>query len=284
MIDSDGRDDDSPAPTLRQRLFYALTSRVSVAIVVVAIIAGLFWTSHINPSRPFIPMPAAKAIGPGIGIDVTYADGSSTISCTAGFLVHTKDGRPGLLVAGHCNKPGGPGTVAIHHGGLYKYPVVGTFAESVYDGNDWNDYDIGLITLDDTGTIPLTSDVDGHRLVGLAEQVGIGDTLCHFGIRSGEPVCGPVAAIEANKVRFTATGKCGDSGGPVYIVRPDGTAEAVGIYIEVSNGDYSAPKCDEPHEYSIAQLIKPWLTAWDLTLVTSGSVEPSGAAATGPLP
>lgn len=270
MIDSVGSDTPSlPAEPRRRSLkLKVLAGRLGIALVVTAVMVGAFWANRAHPIRPFIPMPVAKAIGPGIGIDVTYADGSGTISCTAGFMVHTQDGQPGLLVAGHCNKPGGPGTVAIHHGGIYTYPVVGRFAESVYDGNDWNDYDIGLIALDDTKKIPLTSEVDGHPVIGVADQIGIGDTLCHFGIRSGGPVCGPAVAIEENKVRFTASGKCGDSGGPVYIVRLDGTAEAVGIYIEVSNGDNSEPKCDEPHEYSIAQRIKPWLRAWDLTLVT----------------
>lgn len=246
-----------------------LAGRVGIAVVVVAIMVGAFWSYHAHPVRPFIPMPAAKAIGPGIGIDVTFADGSGSVSCTAGFLVRTSEGRSGLLVAGHCNEPGGPGTVAIHHGGIYTYPTVGTFTESIYGGNDWNDYDIGLITLDNTGKIPLTSDADGHPVLGLAEKIETGDTLCHFGIRSGKQECGPVAAIDTNKVRFTADGTCGDSGGPVYIVRPGGAVEAVAIYVGVSNGDYSEPKCNEPHEFSVAQLIGPWLRAWDLTLVTT---------------
>ncbi|MEO6793833.1 MAG: hypothetical protein ABI253_09605, partial [Mycobacterium sp.] len=221
------------------------------------------------PVRQLIPLPTAQAIGPGIGINVTPADKSEAISCTAGFLVRTKEGRLGLLSAGHCNKPGGPGQVAIHHGGLYKYPTIGTFTESVYDGNDWHDFDIGLITLDEPGKIPLSSEIDGHPVTGLAERIEIGDTLCHFGIRSGEPMCGPVVTSEENKVRFTTTGTCGDSGGPTYRVRPDGTAEAVGIFIAVSNGDYSEPTCDGDHEYSVAQLITPWLQAWELTLVTT---------------
>src|SRR5699024_12205556 len=51
------------------------------------------------PVRSPIPLPAATTIAPGIGIDVTYADGSGGISCTAGFLVRTRDGQPALLVA-----------------------------------------------------------------------------------------------------------------------------------------------------------------------------------------
>ncbi|MGH3560848.1 MAG: hypothetical protein ACRDTN_03355 [Mycobacterium sp.] len=230
---------------------------------------GTVQASRHHPARRPIPLPIATAIGPGIGIDVSYADGSGGISCTTGFLVRTKHERPGLLVAGHCNRAGGPGTVAIHYGGIYSYPIVGTFTESVFDGNGWNDYDIGLITLDNAGTIPLSSDVDGHAVTGVAERVEAGDVLCHLGIRSGGPVCGPVVVSEANKVRFAATGKCGDSGGPVYLVRGDGTAAAVGVYVAVSNGDDSEPSCDDPQRFSIAQLIQPWLGAWELTLANT---------------
>mgnify|MGYP007128602707 CR=1 FL=1 len=45
--------------------------------------------------------------------------------------------------------------------------------------------------------------------------------------------------------------------------------EAVGIYIAVSDGTYSEPKCEDPHPFSIAQTIAPWLSAWELTLDTS---------------
>ncbi|AEF34593.1 conserved hypothetical protein [Mycolicibacter sinensis] len=253
----------------RKRPLSALITRVTIAVVVAAILVATIWASRAHPVRNPIPIPAAKTIGPGIGINVTPTDGSDNISCTTGFLVRTKDDRPALLSAGHCNKPGGPAAVAIRHGGLYKYPVVGTFTETIYDGNDWNDFDIGLIDLDRPGKIPLTSEIDGHPVVGLGERVEIGETVCHFGIRSGGAMCGPVVAGEENKIRFAATAKCGDSGGPVYRIRPDGAIEAVGIFTAVSNGDYSEPTCDGPHAYSVAQLIKPWLNAWELTLVTA---------------
>lgn len=245
----------------------ARVGRLGFAVVVLTILVSALWTIRSHPVRHHIGLPPAYAIGPGIGIDVTYADGSGDISCTAGFLVRTLDGRPALLSAGHCNKPGGPATVSIHHDG--SYVSVGTFTDVIYDSNDWNTYDIGLITLDDTGSIPLTPDVDGHPMRGLADHVEIGEVLCHFGIRSGRPICGPVVVSEPNNARFTAAGTCGDSGGPVYRVRPDNTVEAVGIYVAVTDGDYSDPKCDEPHEFSIVQLIKPWLRSWELTLITT---------------
>ena len=244
--------------------------RTGIAVVVLAIAVGTVWTSRSQPVRRPIPLPAAAAIGPGIGIDVRFADGSGGIGCTAGFMVHTRDGPPGLLVAGHCNRPGGSGTVAVHHGGPYSYPTVGTFTESVFDGDDWNDYDIALITLDSPGKIPLSTEVDGRAVAGVADRVEIGEVLCHFGIRSGGPVCGPVVAGDVNKVRFEASGKCGDSGGPVYRIRGDGSVEAVGIYTAVSSGDESEPSCEVPQRFSIAQLISPWLRAWELRLATTG--------------
>lgn len=243
--------------------------RIGTAVAVIAIFVGLYQVNRTHPMHSHMPVPIAHAIGPGIGINVSPGGDHAGISCTTGFLVRTHDGQPGLLVAGHCNPGGGPGQVVIRYGGAYAYRTIGTFTETVSDGSDWDDYDIGLITLDDPGKIPLTSVVDGHPVVGVAEHVLEGDVLCHYGIRSGEPLCGPVVASETNKVRFEAGGTCGDSGGPVYRLRDDGAAEAVGIYIAVSDGTYSEPKCEDPHPFSIAQTITPWLSAWELTLDTT---------------
>ncbi|MGB3333799.1 S1 family peptidase [Mycobacterium sp. SMC-14] len=242
-----------------------LLKRLSIAAGVVTVLAGMVWVSRAQPVQQLIPQPPAEAIGPGVGINVSSTGSSEATSCTAGFLVRSKDGRPGLLSAGHCNKPGGSGTVSIHNGALY--PTVGAFTQSVYDGKDGNN--IGLITLDDPDKFPLTSEVDGHPVSGVAERVNIGDTLCHLGVRSGEPMCGPVAASEKDKVRFAAATTCGDAGGPAYRMRPDGTAEAVGILTAESDGEDPETACAEPRESSVAQLIKPWLQAWQLTLVTT---------------
>lgn len=245
-----------------------LLARLAFAGIAVVVLAGMVWASRAHPVRQLVPLPSAEAIGPGVGIKITGSGRrSETTSCTAGFLVVNKDGQPGLLSAGHCNKPAGTGKVAVHHGGLY--PTVGAFTQSIYDGDGWTDSDIGLITLKDLDKIPVSAEVDGHPVTGLAERVEIGDTLCHLGIRSGEPMCGPVTANEKNKVRFAAASTCGDTGGPAYLMRPDGTVEAVGILTAVSNGEDAPTTCAETQDYSVAQLIKPWLEAWQLTLVTA---------------
>lgn len=56
---------------------------------------------------------------------------------------------------------------------------------------------------------------------------------------------------------------------PVYVVRGDGTAEAVGVYAAVSDGNHSEPSCEDSHPFSIAQRIQPWLGPWELTLATT---------------
>jgi hypothetical protein len=43
----------------------------------------------------------------------------------------------------------------------------------------------------------------------------------------------------------------------------------------VSDGNYSEPKCEDPHPFSIAQTIAPWLSAWDLTLDTTTGHDPA---------
>ena len=249
----------------------ALLKRLSIGAAALAVLAGMVWISRAQPVQQLVPLPAAEAIGPGVGIKVSPLDGSEATSCTAGFLVRTKTGQPGLLSAGHCNE-GGPGTVAIHHGALY--PTVGTFTASAYDAKRGTN--IGFITVDHPDKIPLFSEVDGHPVAGVADTVKVGDTLCHFGSRSGEPMCGPVSATGKNTVSFAAAVSCGDAGGPAYRVRPDGTAEAVGILTtadDTTADDATAADaetaCEEPQEISTVQLIKPWLHTWQLTLVTS---------------
>ncbi|MGV0626945.1 hypothetical protein [Mycolicibacter minnesotensis] len=250
-------------PLSRKRLLTLL----AFGAVAVVLVAGIAWATRAQPIRQLVPLPSAEAIGPGIGIKISYADSKETNSCTAGFLVRTKDGQPALLSAGYCNKPGGPSTVSIRRGGIY--PKVGKYTETIYGGDGWDDVNIGLIALNHTDKIPLVPTIDGRPVTGVAESVSVGTTLCHFGVRSDEPLCGPVAASNKDKVRFNAGGTCGDSGGPVYRVNPDGTAEAVGILTSVSTGGNPDTTCRESLVYSVAQLVKPWLDKWDLTLVTA---------------
>ena len=77
-----------------------------------------------------IDLPASSAVGPGAGIYVQYADGSGGMGCTAGFLVRTSTGQPGVLTAGHCNRPGEASKVTMNLGGVLPYATLGTFSQT----------------------------------------------------------------------------------------------------------------------------------------------------------
>jgi hypothetical protein len=202
-------------------------------------------------------------IGAGTEIITGYADRSGDNDCTAGFLVRTSDGRSGLLTAGHCNRPGGQGTAAISYPGADVYRVIGTFTHTVID----HGHDIGLITLDNTDTFPLWWAVDGHPVAGVTSTIKPGEQLCHFGIYTPTPACGPALTPGSGTVVYKAPSGCGDSGGPVYTTRPDGAVVAVGIHIAGSNGDGSPANCGHQLKISIAEIIEPWLDRWGLTVV-----------------
>lgn len=250
--------------------------RLKLALWAVIALLAAFWRWHTAPEPP-TPTPAAKsslpaaaAIGPGVAIAASYADGSGGMRCTAGFLVRSSTGHPGLLSAGHCNRPGGPGTAAITYAKTDTYEMVGTFATTVFDGDGWGHHDIAVIALDRPGAIPLTSHIaDRIAVTDVNDHVAEGEQLCHLGIRTGMQVCGPVVKNSGGKVAFAAPTGCGDSGGPVYTVRPDGTAAAVGVLVAGSNADDFKPGCERPARFSVAELIKPWLDEWELTVVTT---------------
>lgn len=216
-----------------------------------------------------IDLPAASAVGPGAGIYVEYADGSGGMGCTAGFLVRTSTGRPAVLTAGHCNRPGEPSTVSMNLAGILPYTTLGTFAQTVNEGVHTEQHDIGLIALD-RDTVPRDPAIAASLPVsGVTDNLNLGQQLCKFGMGSGEAACGQVVEISDSQVVFLATGRCGDSGGPVYLVQGDGSASAVGILTR--GGDLNSPKagCSAPAKFSVAELIQPWLDKWELTAVTT---------------
>lgn len=216
-----------------------------------------------------IDLPAASAVGPGAGIYVAYADGSGGMGCTAGFLVHTSTGAAGILTAGHCNRRGQPSRVTMNLGGVLPYATVGTFRETVNEGVHNEQHDIGLITLDGDNIPPSSAIASSLAVTGVATNLQIGQQLCKFGMGSGADACGQIVEITGSKVVFLASGRCGDSGGPVYRYERDGTVSAVGILIR--GGDPYTPKggCAARAKFSVAELVRPWLDKWHLTAVTA---------------
>lgn len=221
------------------------------------------------PALAPIDLPASTAIGPGAGIFVEYADGSGGMGCTAGFLVRTPAGEAGMLTAGHCNRPGGPGKVTMNLGGVLPYTTVGTFSQTVSEGVHNEQHDIGLVVLggDD---VPRSAAIGTSLPVsGVATNLRIGQELCKFGMGSGEATCGQITEVTKSKVVFLAPGQCGDSGGPVYLNEGDGTVRAVGILIRGGSPNTPKPGCSAPARFSVAELIQPWLDKWRLTPVTA---------------
>lgn len=267
-------------PTPRTRTH---TSKLTIAAALVAgicIMALLLMPKNVvsdpspMPDLAPIALPAASAAGPGTGIYVEYADGSGGMGCTAGFLVRTSTGEAGVLTAGHCNRPGTPSKVRMNLAGTFPYATIGTFVTTVSEGVHNEQHDIGLIVLDGdhvpqnpavAATLPITE---------VTSDLTIGQQLCKFGMSSGEAECGQIFDVTESKVSFAAGGQCGDSGGPVYLMRSDGTATAVGIDIRGSNPASPNAGCLAPAKYSVAELVQPWLDRWRLSAVTAQSTGP----------
>ncbi|SPM37108.1 endopeptidase [Mycobacterium rhizamassiliense] len=226
---------------------------------------------ELTPQPAFAPiaLPPARAIGPGVGIFVEYPDGSGGMGCTAGFLVHSSTGQAGFLTAGHCNRPHKASKVTMNLGDILPYARLGTFSRTVNEGDRTEQHDIGLIVLDGED-VPQTSAIAASLPVsGVTTDLWVGEQLCKYGMSTGQEECGQVLDITASKVVFTAAGRCGDSGGPVYAVQSDGTAAAVGIDIRGGNPLNPKAGCSAPAKFSVAELLQPWLQKWKLTVVTN---------------
>ena len=244
--------------------------RLSVAALfsAAAFVAAIWLPAAKKPTQPPIPLPGTSAIGPGTGIAVTYTDGTGGMGCTAGFLVRTNGGQSGVLTAGHCNKVGEASKTSVNFPGNGSYVTVGTFTQTVSEGLRGEAHDIGLILLD-SDKVPRTAAVAASLPVtGVTSQLVLGQELCKFGMKTGRPECGQVTDITDSKVAFLAASECGDSGGPVYLARSDGTATAVGIHIRGGRTDDPNAGCSTRANFSVAELVQPWLDAWNLTLVT----------------
>lgn len=243
--------------------------RLSIAALVsAAAFVAAIWLPGKAPTAvlPTVSLPRAGAVGPGTAIAVTYADGSGGMSCTAGFLVRTRTGQPGMLTAGHCNKPAEASRVYVNFSG--SFVTVGTFRETVSEGLTGEAHDIGLIMLD-SDKVPRTSAITESMAVsGVTTDLRIGQQLCKFGMKTGQAQCGRITDVTDSKVVFLAGSQCGDSGGPVYLVLNDGTAAAVGIHIRAGRANDPNPGCSTPATFSVAELVQPWLDKWSLTAVT----------------
>lgn len=250
-------------------------SRVTLlGLALAAVVLVAFW---LPPTKhpPLPALPPANAVGPGVGIGVNYTAGNSeAIGCTAGFLVRTPAGQNAILTAGHCNRPGGASKVVINYSAAHANVPIGTFQQTVSEGQHGEDHDIGLVVLDGQH-VPQTPAITGTLPVAaVASEMNKGDWLCKFGMTTGVSTCGPIVYVTDSKVAFKAATRCGDSGAPVYLLRPDHSAAAVGILIR--GGDPFAPDTGcAAGTVAMAELLKPWLDRWQLTAVTAAPGPPA---------
>jgi hypothetical protein len=173
-------------------------------------------------------IPSAQAHAtPGVLVYPGMEIHQGTNVCTLGFV---EPGARTAFTAGHCR---GDGPVVDRDGkpigGLAMYrdntPDGATIATD-HQISDWE-------------AINLASDVDLNNILpggrALVSDPGVVPTpglpVCHFGVVTGES-CGTIEAV--NNGWFTMTNgvvsQKGDSGGPVYVVTPDGRAAILGMF------------------------------------------------------
>jgi hypothetical protein len=173
-----------------------------------------------------IPASPAQAT-PGVLVYPGMEIHQGTNVCTLGFV---DTGARTAFTAGHCR---GDGPVVDREGNPIGSLTV--FRDNTPDGatvatdhmiSDWE-------------AISLAPDVDvndilpgGRALVSDSTIVPTaGLPVCHFGVITGES-CGTVDSV--NNGWFTmangVVSQKGDSGGPVYVVTPDGRAAIVGMF------------------------------------------------------
>ena len=245
--------------TTRAKLGSALCALLATAAVVVMAAA---------PAAASPPLPPSPTITPGAGLALVPGTGNTGGACTAGWLAHDAAGNPVMLTAGHCNA-GGP--VAMKWTVTNQYETIGTFTKSINDGSVGEETDIGLISLSNN-MIPSDTRVLSRRPVeGATANVKIGDVLCKYGNTTGRQCGAVLVAPTASKVRFGALSEGGDSGGPVYLIQPDGDAIAVGVTLGHTDSGGT-----------VAELVQPWLQEWNLTLDTTQkpanvAAQPSGS-------
>lgn len=170
--------------------------------------------------------PAAAADG-GLQVYPGMEIRQGSTVCTLGFVDPVS--RIGYS-AGHCR---GNGSVTDRDGRFIG--VVGTARDNTPDGSvvrtDQVISDYETITLAPDVTVSTVLPGGRNLVVDPGARLVVGQPICHFGVVTGE-TCGAVERI--NNGWFTmnngVVSQKGDSGGPVYVPGPDGTAVMAGLF------------------------------------------------------
>ncbi len=175
-----------------------------------------------------LTIPAAPAQAtPGVLVYPGMEIHQGSNVCTLGFV---DPAARTAFTAGHCR---GDGPV-VDKGGN-PIGTLTTFRDNTPDGatiatdhmiSDWEAIELAP-------DVELNNILPGGRVLvsdpGVVPQPGL--PVCHFGVITGES-CGTVEAV--NNGWFTmangVVSQKGDSGGPVYVVTPDGRAAIIGMF------------------------------------------------------
>jgi hypothetical protein len=169
------------------------------------------------------PAPARAGpavVSPGDEIDFTSPDGAGAF-CTLGYT-YTGNGRTYAITAGHCRARG-----AIRANST----ATGTMLRAIVDPPHTGGADYGLI---DFGTHAVALRYIGNYPVAdVHPRPRQGQPICHTGAASGQH-CAHVTDTYGPDEYFTddmPRSIPGDSGGPVWTLRSDGSAEVIGIWL-----------------------------------------------------
>ncbi|SIH35394.1 endopeptidase [Mycobacteroides abscessus subsp. abscessus] len=219
------------------------TPRTLTAIAILTALIAAAPLAHSSPA-----LPPEQDLHPGAALIIA---GTENSLCTAGFVARNSKGAPVMFTAGHCDTGGEVSLNSLKAGGTVP---VAEFVATEYGGSRGEQPDVAVMKL--SGSVALNPAIaDQIPVTGYLSDVYNGMMLCKVGISTGRS-CGRVTSSTASKVKFDAEVAPGDSGGPVYAMKDDGTAAAVGITIRTA-GDDGKP---------VAELIGPWLDRWGLSI------------------
>lgn len=217
--------------------------RIISAVAALAVLIAAAPRAYSSPA-----LPPEQDLHPGAALIIAGAENSL---CTAGFVARNRRGAPVMFTAGHCDTGGNVSLNSLKAGGTIP---VAEFVATEYGGSSGEQHDVAVMKLE--GSVPLNPAIaDEIPVTGYLAGVYNGMMLCKVGISTGRS-CGRVVSSTASKVKFDAEIAAGDSGGPVYAMKDDGTAAAVGITIRTADDD----------GMPVAELIGPWLERWGLSI------------------
>ncbi len=190
---------------------------------------------------------------PGLGYGYRDVEHRSKV-CSLGPAVRDASGRSGFLTAGHCTS-GNAATPAYLQGGRDTSTAPQVLLGNVEQAED----DDATV---DSAVIWAPASDTAAKIAGRWPVAGImtaadvpslvkpGDPVCLNGARSGV-ICSPLVSADGGTIHTQAIAQDGDSGAPVFVVAPSGSAILIGIHSAAESGDdvatFISPALDRLH-------------------------------------